>query len=252
MDIKLSVVVITFNEEGNIGRCLDSVREVADDIVVVDSFSTDDTERICREKGARFIQHKFDGHIEQKNWAKTQTKYNYVLSIDADEALDEQLKNSILEVKQNWLHDAYSMNRLTNYCGKWIRHCGWYPDRKLRLWDRRKGHWTGINPHDYYELFQSKNTAHLNGNLLHYCYNNINEHIKQINYFSDIAAKAYFNKGIRSNGFRMLILPIFRFIRDYFYKLGVLDGSYGFVISVVSAHATFLKYAKLKQLQREL
>lgn len=250
MDIKLSVVIITFNEEKNIGRCLDSIKEVADDIVVVDSFSSDGTERICIEKGVRFVQHRFDGHIEQKNWAVTQAKYPYVLSIDADEALDERLKNSILEVKQNWEHDAYSMNRLTNYCGKWIRHCGWYPDKKLRLWDSQKGHWTGINPHDRYELVESKDIAHLEGNLLHYSYYTINDHIRQVNYFSDIAAKAYFDNGIRCNGFKIVVYPVVRFVRDFFFKRGFFDGYYGFVISVISAHATFLKYVKLKQLKK--
>src|SRR6187551_311049 len=133
--IQLSVVIITFNEERNIARCLDSVREIADDVVVVDSFSTDKTEAICREKGARFVQHKFEGHIEQKNYAVTQAKFPYILSLDADEAPDEKLIASIKKVKADWIADGYSMNRLTNYCGKWIHHCGWYPDVKLRLWD---------------------------------------------------------------------------------------------------------------------
>src|ERR1041385_5289202 len=131
--IQLSVVIITYNEEKNIVRCLDSIREIADDIVVVDSFSTDKTEMICKEKGVRFIQHKFEGHIEQKNWAITQAKFPFVLSLDADEAPDEELKKEILKVKADANYDGYKMNRLTNYCGKWIRHCGWYPDTKLRI-----------------------------------------------------------------------------------------------------------------------
>ena len=121
----LSVVIITFNEERNIGRCLDSVKDIADDVVVVDSFSTDRTKEICTEKGARFVTHEFPGHIEQKNWAITQAKYSFVLSLDADEALSDDLKQSIIAVKKEKLFDAYSMNRLTNYCGKWIHHCGW-------------------------------------------------------------------------------------------------------------------------------
>src|SRR5436190_10289340 len=126
----LSVVVITFNEERNIGRCLASVAAVADDIVVVDSFSTDRTEAIAREHGARFVQHAFEGHIEQKNWAVTQAAHPFILSLDADEAVDDRLLDSIRRGKdQN--ADGYTMNRLTNYCGTWIRHGGWYPDRKL-------------------------------------------------------------------------------------------------------------------------
>jgi len=138
---KLSVVIITLNEEKNIGRCLESVKDIADEIVIVDSFSTDRTEEICLRYNARFIKHEFVGHIEQKNWAIEQASYLHVLSLDADEELSERLKKSILEVKGNWKHDGYYFNRLTNYCGKWIRHTSWYPARKLRLWDRSKGKW---------------------------------------------------------------------------------------------------------------
>jgi glycosyltransferase involved in cell wall biosynthesis len=128
---KISVVIITYNEEKDIGRCLDAVKDVADDIVVVDSFSTDRTEEICKEKGARFVQHKFEGHIQQKNWAITQARYPHVLSLDADEVVSERLQKEILKVKENWQADGYYFNRMTNYCGKWIKHCGWYPDRKI-------------------------------------------------------------------------------------------------------------------------
>lgn len=122
----LSVVIITFNEERNLARCLASVKEIADDIVVVDSFSTDKTEAICKQYDVRFVQHAFGGHIEQKNWAITQAKYPHVLSLDADESLDDTLKKSILVAKNRWEFDGYTMNRLTNYCGKFIHHSGWY------------------------------------------------------------------------------------------------------------------------------
>ncbi len=244
--IKLSVVIITFNEERNIARCLESVKTIADDITVVDSFSTDNTEALCRQAGARFIQHKFEGHIEQKNWAITQALYPHVLSLDADEALTPELTLSIQAVKENWQHDGYSMNRLTNYCGHWVRHCGWYPDTKLRLWDSRKGSWQGINPHDRYDMQEGCKTAWIKGDLLHYSYYTMQEHIKQVNYFTDISSKALFAKGRRTNLLVILVNPFFKFFRDYIIKLGFLDGYYGFVISMVSAHATFLKYAKLK------
>ena len=129
---KLSVVIITFNEEKNIARCLDSIESIADDIIVVDSFSTDQTKQICSQFNVRFIQHEFEGHIEQKNWALQQAKYPHVLSLDADEALTEPLQTLVRSIKENWTADGYTMNRLTNYCGQWIKHCGWYPDRKLR------------------------------------------------------------------------------------------------------------------------
>ena len=126
---KLSVVIITLNEQKNIGRCLESVKDISDDIVIVDSYSTDDTEKICRQYGVRFIQHPFEGHIEQKNWAITQAKYPHILSLDADELLSDRLKRSIREVKENWVYDGYYFNRLTNYCGKWISYSCWYPSR---------------------------------------------------------------------------------------------------------------------------
>ena len=112
--IQISAVIITFNEEKNIGRCLESLKGIADEIVVVDSFSKDKTEEICNEYGVRFIPHAFDGHIEQKNWAREQVSFPYVLSLDADEALDDTLRESILSIKKNWEHDGYKMNRLTN------------------------------------------------------------------------------------------------------------------------------------------
>ncbi len=246
---KLSVVIITFNEEKNIACCLESIQEIADDIVVIDSFSTDKTEEICKAKGARFIQHEFNGHIEQKNWAITQAKYLHVLSLDADEAIDEVLKKSILEIKNNWKYDGYYMNRLTNYCGKWIYHCGWYPDSKLRLWDSSKGKWGGTNPHDKYELVEGdKNTTNLKGDILHYSYYSIDEHRKQTEKFSTISANALFTMGKKINWINLYISPAVKFIQSYFFQLGILDGFYGFVICKISARSTYLKYFKLKQL----
>jgi len=250
--IKLSVVIITLNEEKNIERCLESVQDVADEILVVDSFSTDQTSKICERYNVRFLQHAFDGHIQQKNWAREQASYDYILSVDADEALTAQLKQSIRSVKENWTHDAYYFNRLTNYCGKWIRHTSWYPARKLRLWDRRKGEWGGINPHDKFILEKGATHKQLKGDLLHYSYYNIQEHILQINKFTDIYAKSYFEKGQTANYFKIVVHPLWRGFRDYFLKGGFRDGFYGMVISVNSAHETFLKYVKLRKLTEEI
>ncbi len=124
---KLSVVIIANNEEENIGRCIASVEGLADEIIMVDSFSTDKTCEIAHNLGARVIQHTFEGHIEQKNWAREQVIYPYVLSLDADESLSEELKNSIAAVKNDFKFDGYTMNRLNFYCGKPIKTCGWYP-----------------------------------------------------------------------------------------------------------------------------
>jgi len=245
---EISVVIITFNEERNIERCLRSVLSVADDIVVVDSFSTDKTEEICSRYPVRFIAHKFEGHIEQKNRAITQAKFPHVLSLDADEELDEQLIKSIAEVKNNWQYDGYYFNRLTNYCGKWIYHCGWYPDKKLRLWDSRKGAWAGENPHDRYDMIPDSTNKYIAGNLNHYSYYSIADHLMQVNKFTDIASRELFKKNKKPSLFDITFRPWWKFVRDYFFRAGFLDGYYGFVICIISAHANFLKYAKLRQM----
>lgn len=246
---EISVVIITYNEERNVARCLDSVKRIADDILVVDSYSTDKTEEICKVKGARFVQHKFEGHIEQKNWAFTQAKFPIVMSIDADEVLSDKLQKSILAVKSNWTEDGYYMNRLTNYCGKWIYHCGWYPDRKLRLVDSRKGKWGGVNPHDKYEMTGgNKVIGFLHGDILHYSYNTIEDHYRQVDYFTNISSRELFKDGKKTNFIIIMFSPLIKFVRDYLIKLGFLDGASGFTISRISAYATYLKYRKLHSL----
>jgi len=247
----LSVVIITYNEERNIARCIDAVRDFADDIVVVDSFSTDRTLEIAEAKGARVVTHNFPGHIEQKNWAITQAKFPFILSLDADEVVSEQLKQSILKVKNNASYDGYTMNRLTNYCGKWVRHCGWYPDKKLRLWDSSKGSWGGVNPHDKYDMVEGASILHLKGDLLHYSYYTLIDHFNQVNKFTEISAKALHAMGKRSSLLKVVFSASFRFVRDYFFLLGILDGYTGFLICRISAQASFFKYAKLRQLNKQ-
>lgn len=241
----VSVVIITFNEEKNIARCLESVQGIADEIVVVDSFSRDTTEKICAQYGVKFIQNTFEGHIQQKNFAITQAKYPHILSLDADEALTPELKASILAVKNNWQADGYSFSRLTNYCGSWVRHGGWYPDRKLRLFDSRKGTWKGLDPHDRYELIPGSREAGVKGDLLHYSYYSIKQHLDQINFFTEIGYKALAEKSKRASILTLLYKPFFKFIKSYFLQLGMLDGFAGFCIAVLSAYGVFVKYAKL-------
>lgn len=249
--IKLSVVIITFNEEKNIERCLRSVEKVADEIVVLDSFSKDRTQEICTQFGVKFFQHAFDGHIQQKNRAITYASHPHILSLDADEALDGQLAQSILAAKTNFEKDGYYMNRLTYYCGHWVKHCGWYPDSKLRLWDSRKGHWTGINPHDKYELFEGdKKTGRLKGDILHYSYYSVEDHYKQVEYFTNIASKAFYEKGKKAPLFKLIVNPVAKFVDHYLLKLGFLDGLAGYRISKISAYATWLKYKKIRELYR--
>lgn len=247
---KISLVIITFNEERNIEQCLLSAIDIVDDIVVVDSFSSDRTEEICGHYNARFVKHRFEGHIEQKNWALTQAKFSKVLSLDADEVLSEELKKSIIHAKNNWTCDGFYFNRKTKYCGKWIKHTGWYPDRKLRLWESKKGKWTGINPHDKFEMQPGAITGFLKGDLLHYSYYSISQHIQQVDKFTTIIAEANYKIGRKTNIIKIIFHPIWKFKHDFFLKLGFLDGYYGFVISIISSFATFSKNIKLRELTK--
>jgi glycosyltransferase involved in cell wall biosynthesis len=248
----LSAVIITYNEEKNIARCLESVKDLADEIIVVDSFSTDATEEICARYHVKFITHAFAGHIEQKNYAAHIATHDWVLSLDADEALTPELKESIRKVLENPQCNAYKMNRLTFYCGRWIRHCGWYPDAKARLWIRHSGAWGGINPHDRWELHdRGEPYGKLKGDLLHYSYYTVSDHLKQIEYFTEIAAKAEAALGKTPSIPKILLGPAVKFIQSYFFRLGFLDGYHGFVICRLSAMASFIKYVKTRMYARQ-
>jgi glycosyltransferase involved in cell wall biosynthesis len=248
--IQLTVAIITYNEENNIGRCISSVKDIADEILVVDSFSTDKTEEICLSMGARFVKNPFAGHIEQKNVALEMASFDYVLSLDADEALSPELLEQIRKVKNQFKMDGYRFHRLTNYNGHWVRHCGWYPDTKLRLVKKTAARWKGTNPHDILTPEAGMNIGFLKGDLLHYSYDSIASHMIQTDKFTTIAAKAAFNQGKRSSVFKIITRPLLKFLRDYFFKKGFLDGRYGFIICSINALAAMLKYAKIHELQQ--
>ncbi len=249
--MKLSAAIITFNEEKNIQRCIESLLSIADEILIIDSFSTDKTKEIALQyTQVRFIENPFEGHIQQKNFALKNAKNDWVLSLDADEALTPELTQSISKAFQSPTADGYKFNRLTYYCGHWVKHCGWYPDTKVRLVRKENAQWRGENPHDRLEVLNGTNIAHLQGDLLHYSYYSAEQHYKQIEYFGDIAAKAAFTNGKRSNWFIIYSKSGFQFIKSYFLKLGILDGKTGWLISKRSAYATYRKYVKLLNLQR--
>ncbi len=249
--IRLSAVIIAYNEEKNIGDCINSLKEIADEIIVVSSFSTDKTEEIAQQKNARVIRHAFEGHIEQKNFALSQAANDYVLSLDADERLSEDLKQSILKVKSNWAHDGYTMNRLNNYCGKWIKHGDWYPDRKLRLWNRIKGKWGGENPHDKVVMQDGATVSRLKGNILHYTVTSIKQYEQQLEKYSSIAAEVLYRKGKTSSKLFAFVNAGYTFFRNYFLKLGCLDGYYGWIISRQLCRHNYMKYSKLVMLHKK-
>ena len=245
--IRLSVVIITLNEERNIERCLQSVKTVADEIVVADSFSTDRTKEICYAHGVSFFEKEWMGYSAQKNFAHQQCSNNWVLSLDADEELSIELSDSIAEIKKGTVLPLCKFNRLTNYCGQWIRHGDWYPDRKLRMYDRRNSYWEGI-VHEQLVFPPEEKIILLKGDCFHYSYYSINEHIKQMEKFTTLMAGQAFEKGKRSPAFLILFAPLYKFCKSYFFRLGFLDGYFGYLISRISAQATFLKYIKLREL----
>lgn len=246
---RISVVIITFNEEKNIARCIDSVRDVADEVVVVDSFSTDRTKEICLSYRVKFIQHPFVNYSKQKNFALLQATHDWVLSLDADEVLSKELQQSITKVKKQPSADAYNMNRLTNFCGKWIRYCGWYPDTKIRLFCRTHGQWNGTNLHETILLAKGSTVNFLQGDILHYSFYSLSEYFQKTDKYAQLAAQTAYQRGKRSNLFVILANPAFTFVKKYFLQLGILDGYFGFIIAANSAYGKFLKYAKLKELQ---
>lgn len=244
---KLSVIIIAYNEEKNIERCIVSAQSISDDIIVVDSYSTDKTTEIASGLGAKVVQQNFLGYAEQKNFAAKHAKYDFVLSLDADEELSAELSNSISNITlEN--NTIYSFNRLTFYCGRWIKHCGWYPDVKQRIYNHTQVKWGGESVHEILIADTKANYFHLKGDLKHYSYYTIDDHLKQLDKFTTLQANELHKKNINPNVYHFIIKPLAKFIRDYFIKLGVLDFWQGLSISILSAFGVYLKYKKLRSI----
>lgn len=248
--IQLSGVIITYNEERHIEACIQSMQEIVDEVLVVDSFSTDRTVEICQSLGVRVIQHPFEGHIQQKNYAMQQATHDYILSLDADERVSPKMMEAIRTAKRHWKGGGYQFNRLNNYCGAWLKH-SWYPDAKTRLWDRRKGAWGGTNPHDRV-IIEEGGITKVKGDLIHYAYGDLEEHFQQVTKFAIIAAHAKFKQGKKVSFITHILLgPLFKFVKRYFFRLGFLDGYYGFAFSALAAYVNFMKYFRLWELNRD-
>lgn len=248
---KISVTIITFNEEKKIRQCINSVKTFADEIIVVDSNSTDSTESICKELGVNFIKQNWLGYSEQKNFANKLANNDWIFSIDADEMVSEKLSNSILKLKNEDtdIDTIFTMNRLTNYCGKWMYHCGMYPDRKTRLWNRTIGKWEGFIHETLKFSCKTKNVL-LNGDLLHYSFDTTEDFERQIFKFAEMRGQYYHEKG-HKNAFLLSVLsPFHIFFRNYILKLGFLDGKTGWYICMTTAKATNFKYKVLKNLNK--
>lgn len=246
---KISAVIITYNESANIARCISSLKNVVDEIIVSDSNSTDETKNIAEQLGAKVFVRAFEGYGANKNFANNQANNNWILSIDADEELDQNLANYILNIKPNLNETTvYECQRLNNYCGTWIKHGGWYPDKKVRLFNKQHVKWNLAEVHEILEIPEHYNKQLLNGKLLHYSYTSVAGHLSKIEKYSTRGAEEAFKKGKKSSWAKLYLSPAFRFIRDYIFKLGFLDGKYGFIIAKLTAKEVYLKYRKLKQL----
>ncbi len=249
--MQISVVIITFNEENNIDQCLKAASQVADEIVVLDSFSTDKTEEICKKYNVNFVTRKWEGYTLSKNHANKIAKFDWILSLDADEVLSDVLINSLNELKSNLKENVvYSIKRLPNYCGQWIYHSGWNPDIKIRLFNKTSSYWQGEFIHETIFVPQNHLTTLLKGDCYHYTVHSIQEHINQINKFSELQAIEMFKKGKKANLFHFIVKPFFEFFKSYVIKRGFLDGKYGFIISSLNAFSRFAKYSKLYQLNQ--
>ncbi|MEJ7736196.1 MAG: glycosyltransferase family 2 protein [Chitinophagaceae bacterium] len=246
----ISAVIITKNEERNIRRCLESLIHVADEIIVVDDFSADGTISVCLEYGVKVISQNWLGFGAQKNTGNNAASHDYILSLDADEALDQHLREAISNEKERGLQGAYRLSRLNYYYGKFIRHGLEFPDEKIRLFNRTQASWQSQLVHETLQISSSVNTTHLNGFLRHYTYYRFEEHILKANKYTTLAALHYFRQGRKYALFKLIFSPVFTFIQAYIVKLGFLEGIHGFVLAAMNANAAFVKYVKLWELHR--
>ena len=245
----ISACIIARDEEDRLPRCLASIAWVEDVVVVVDPRSVDGTEAVARESGARTIQHGYEGNVEQKNFALGEARFEWVLSLDADEALSPELSRAIqAELAGAGRAEGYELNRLTWHLGRWIRHGEFRPDWQLRLFRRSRARWVGLNPHGRVRV--EGRTARLTGDLHHYSYRDLADQVARIQEFSGIQANVLWASGRRASVLDLVLRPPLRFLRAYLLKRGALDGLAGFVIAVATAFHVFLKYAKLWDLGR--
>lgn len=246
----ISAVIITFNEAPNIARCIRSLQGLADEVIVVDSFSSDDTVAIAKRLDAKVVQRTFDGYGEQKRFAVALASYDWVLSVDADEELSPALYQSMMALKGKEENIAYEFTRLTNYCGHWIRHCGWYPDPKICYWDKRKGAMSADKVHEGWQANDPKTAgkvARLKGDLLHYSFTTISDHLKKIEHYSEKGARFDVARGKKVSLLKLLLAPKWSFFVGFILRGGFLDGYYGYIVCKNSAFAAYAKYAKIRQ-----
>ncbi len=247
----VTACIVSFNEERNIRRCLESVKW-CDEIVVVDSFSKDRTVEIAREYTDKVIQREWPGFRVQKEFARLQGTREWSLLLDADEEISPLLKDEMLRelARNNGAVDGYEIPRMVNYFGKWIRHGDWYPDRKLRLYRKERGEVFGTDPHDFVKV--EGGLKRMKNPIFHYTYDGLEHQMKTINSYSSISAVQMYKMGRRAYPHDLFLRPFWKFLRGYLFKHGFLDGKSGLVIAFLTSFEVWLKYLKLRNLQRGL
>jgi glycosyltransferase involved in cell wall biosynthesis len=248
--VQISAVIITLNEEKRLEPALKSVKGLVSEIIVVDSHSTDDTVRIAKRYTEHVYERKWTSFADQKNFANEKASNPWVLSLDADERVSPELRSEILSLAAGEPDYAgFSIPRQVHYLGRWIRHSGWYPDRKLRLFLKDRARWTGDFVHE--DLVLDGRIGKLNGTIHHFTYDSIAEHVARINKYSDLAAQKLYARKTRCRLFHLIGWPASRFFKSYVLKLGFLDGFPGLVISVLNGYSIFIRYAKLREIWKK-
>jgi len=245
----ISATIIAHNEAHHIARAIRSL-SCADEVIVVDSGSTDNTVEVARSCGARVLSHAWEGFAAQKNFATSQANHDWILSLDADEELDEAAQTAVMGWKATQPNAAgYQFARRAFYCGRWILHSGWYPDYKLRLFDRGKGEWQGAYVHESAVVAGKVET--LAGEILHYTCDSLDDHARRIEFYTGLAAQEMFDRDERVSSIRGFFAPPWVFLNTYFLRLGFLDGPQGFAIARMAARYVQRKYEKLSRLRKD-
>ena len=244
--MKITATIITLNEERNIARAVESLR-CADEILIVDSGSVDRTVELAQNLGVRVLEAGWRGYAGQKNLATDQAEHDWILSLDADEALSEALEAEIWNLKKAGpSFDGYTMPRLARYLGRWIYHSGWYPDRKVRLYDRRRAKWVGDFVHESVEV--DGRLGHLQGNLLHFTCESLSEHVKTLDRYTTLAAQELVARKVNVPLTKLIVDPAWTFVKSYFLQGGFMDGPEGLTIAQMAAFYVFLKYSKARNM----
>ncbi|MCY4594224.1 MAG: glycosyltransferase family 2 protein [Bryobacterales bacterium] len=244
--MQISATIIARNEENSVARAISSLG-FCDEIVVVDSGSTDRTVKISESLGAMVIHNDWLGYAAQKNFAARAATHDWILSIDADEEVSPRLAASIQRLREaGTRHVGFDFARKARYCGRWIEHSGWYPDRKVRLYRRDRGSWKGNFVHE--SVVVSGAVGHLDGDLLHYTCDTLEAHRANVERYTDLAAQEIRATGKKPPIWRVLLAPPYAFVKSYLLQLGLLDGAAGLTIARMAARYVYLKYSKARRL----